>query len=85
VDLTEDYIPPDIGTDTMDTNYSDNLDRRLTNVTRPTGSILPFFDDQNLAYICDGSLLTSTMVGHGQRCCLWMRAEKCAIAEKPGL
>jgi RHS repeat-associated protein len=60
VDLTKDYIPPDIGTATRDTNYNYDLDRRLTSVNRPVGAALPSFDDQKMSYAYDGSLLTST-------------------------
>jgi RHS repeat-associated protein len=60
VDLTKDYMPPDIGTATRDTNYNYDLDRRLTSVTRPVGAALPSFDDQKMSYAYDGSLLTST-------------------------
>src|SRR5262249_51851868 len=37
VDLTDEYIPPDVGAGTNHTLYTYNLDKQLTLITRPDG------------------------------------------------
>ena len=40
VDLEQDYVPPDLGFSPRNTQYTYNLDRQLTLVTRPDGQTL---------------------------------------------
>jgi RHS repeat-associated protein len=42
VDLTEEYTPPNVGTGTTNTLYTFNVDRQLTDITRPDGETLRF-------------------------------------------
>lgn len=59
VDLTKDYMPPDVGAESKNTTYSYDFDRRLTEVTRPAGYTLPYSEDLHSTFTYDGSLLTS--------------------------
>ncbi|WAM22762.1 MAG: right-handed parallel beta-helix repeat-containing protein (plasmid) [Candidatus Methanoperedens sp.] len=52
VDLIEDYMPPDIGIGAASTSYTYNIDRQLTNVTRPDGATI------DLGYDSAGRLST---------------------------
>jgi len=57
VDLESDYNPPDAGFTPRDTQYTYNLDRQLTLVTRPDGQTL------SLGYDTGGRLSTLTLPG----------------------
>jgi len=55
VDLTAEYIPPDVAAGTNSTQYSYNLDKQLTRVLRPDGEAV------DLAYDTAGRLATLTV------------------------
>jgi len=55
VDLLETYTPPDVGAGDNSTQYSYNLDRQLTRITRPDGQTL------DLDYDGAGWLITQTL------------------------
>ena len=55
VDLTAEYIPPDVAAGTNSTQYSYNLDKQLTRVLRPDG------ESVDLAYDTAGRLATLTV------------------------
>ncbi len=57
VDLEQNYNPPDLGFTPRDTQYTYNLDRQLTLVTRPDGQTL------SLGYDTGGRLQTLTIPG----------------------
>jgi YD repeat-containing protein len=57
VDLESDYNPPTVGFTPRDTQYTYNLDRQLTLVTRPDGQTL------SLGYDSGGRLSTLTLPG----------------------
>ena len=42
VDLTEEYTPPSVGASPISTLYTFNVDRQLTDITRPDGETLSF-------------------------------------------
>jgi YD repeat-containing protein len=55
VDLTAEYIPPNVGAGSNNTQYSYNLDKQLTNVSRPDGKTVA------LGYDPAGRLATLTV------------------------
>jgi len=57
VDLEADYTPPDLGFTPRDTQYTYNLDRKITLVTSPDGQTL------SLGYDSGGRLSTLTLPG----------------------
>ncbi len=60
VDLEQDYSPPDLGFSPRNTQYTYNLDRQLTLVTRPDGQTL------TLGYEPTGGRLSSLTVPGSQ-------------------
>ncbi len=57
VDLASSYVPPNVGAGSNSTNYTYNLDRDLTRITRPDAQQI------NLAYDAAGRLSTLTIPG----------------------
>jgi len=56
VNLEEDYAPPNVGAGTNSTHYTYNLDKQLTQITRPDGQTV------DLGYDTGGRLSTVTTV-----------------------
>src|SRR5207249_1928608 len=65
VDLEQSYDPPNVGLPTDTTQYSYNLDRQLTLVTRPDGQTIQLGYDNDSLLTSAGALSLSRSAQHG--------------------